>query len=333
MHRLSTLALSLFGGVSLCSAQPSLDPPAGPIEESGRFGTLIELSQETAPGDADSVFKVTEPGSYVLTGDVRVPPLRMGIEIASSGVTIDLNGYSIVGLSSLNTTGISVTRASEGDANFDALTIRNGLITSVNEAVRLAEDVFIPEVFSSTATNAQIEGLTIADCGSGITADGASIARCSITVDDAGIENLLGSVESCKVRIVDESGRRYGIRVEDGVVLNTTVEIRSTFGDNGTGFIVNGSSVSGCTAVTHGSFSTGFAYGTRGASVTNCVARRLSGSNTVGFNGDGVTTGCAAARYFIGFASTDGVVRGCAAIECTNDEDLANGVVSDGNNF
>jgi hypothetical protein len=52
------------------------------------------------PGDAPG-FPVTisRPGSYVLTSNLRVPDLsRNGIEITATNVTIDLNGFAIIGL-------------------------------------------------------------------------------------------------------------------------------------------------------------------------------------------------------------------------------------------
>ena len=40
-----------FACSAIAIAQPSLTPPPGPVSESSRFGTRIELTQATAPGD------------------------------------------------------------------------------------------------------------------------------------------------------------------------------------------------------------------------------------------------------------------------------------------
>ncbi|GAB4521119.1 MAG: hypothetical protein Tsb0013_24520 [Phycisphaerales bacterium] len=333
MPRLSHALLLAAFGASIVSAQPSLDPPAGPIGESGRFGTLIELSQASAPGDADSVFKITQPGSYILTGDINVNAGEIGIELASDDITLDLNGFTVRGNSLSGTVGIGVTPAEEGTSIISNVVIRNGSIRGVREGLLLDDLFFNFGLTNSTAELARVDGITIVDCGFGIEADGAEISNCSIRVTSEGIDNPTGSVSACDVLILGTINAAFGVRVSDGHVTDTRVEIRSGVPDSVEAFIVNSSVVRGCTALTRGNFSTGFAFGEQGATVTDCVAKRLSGSNTIGFNGDGVIANCTAVAYFIGFASNDGVIRGCAAIDCTTDQDVAGGVILRDNNF
>ncbi len=334
MHRAHTCALFLAAS-AVAFAQPSIDPPAGPIEESGRFGTLIELTQATAPGDSDSVFKISQPGSYVLTEDVVVPAFRIGIELASDDITLDLNGYAIRGETNSSNSGIALRPTSQGSLTLDNITVRNGIISGVEQAVRLEQFVlsFPNPSRKVVALNARIDGLTVDACTTGIEAEAAEISNCVIDVADAGIRNIFGSVTSSRVRVTERQSAGYGIRVNDGSVRDTSVEIETNYGDNAQAFDVDGSVVRGCIALTRGDLSTGFAYGTRGATVTDCLARRIGGNNTVGFNGDGVTSNSTAVGYFIGFACNDGLVRGCAAVDCTTDSDLAPGVTSADNSF
>lgn len=56
----------------------------------------IAISATNTPGDADSLFKITAPSSYHPTGSITG---RHGIEIVASGVTLDLNGFDLVGSS------------------------------------------------------------------------------------------------------------------------------------------------------------------------------------------------------------------------------------------
>lgn len=88
-----------------------LNPPAGPVASTGRttqevydklaaVAGRIELNQTTAPGDASAMFIITSPGSYYLSGHLSVPPGKSGIRVATHGVTVDLNGYGIVGQNS-----------------------------------------------------------------------------------------------------------------------------------------------------------------------------------------------------------------------------------------
>ena len=80
-----------------------LDPPSGPV--SPTMKTLVEVEPRIAVnaintlGDADSLFKITEPGSYYLAGNITGVFGKSGIEIAASDVTLDLNGFALIGVS------------------------------------------------------------------------------------------------------------------------------------------------------------------------------------------------------------------------------------------
>jgi hypothetical protein len=82
-----------------------LDPPAGVVSPTHK--TLTEVEPRTAinaantPGDADSLFKITQPGSYYLTGNITGVAGKHGIEIVASGVTLDLNGFDLVGVAGM----------------------------------------------------------------------------------------------------------------------------------------------------------------------------------------------------------------------------------------
>ncbi len=99
-----TVLLAVLCGAALTSslAAGPLTPPVGAVTSS--FKTLSEVEPRIAinatntPGDADSVFRITQPGSYYLTGSVTGQAGKKGIELAASGVTIDLNGFELVGV-------------------------------------------------------------------------------------------------------------------------------------------------------------------------------------------------------------------------------------------
>src|SRR3954470_4200181 len=97
--------------LSTVFAQGTLTPPGAPAPT---MKTLDQVEPRTpidathTPGDADSLFKITQPGSYYLTANVTGVPAKHGVEIAASGVTLDLNGFDLVGVpGSLD--GVSVT--------------------------------------------------------------------------------------------------------------------------------------------------------------------------------------------------------------------------------
>ncbi len=93
----AVIAFPAFGG--------PVSPPAGAVGSTGKTLTEVEpriaINATNTPGDADatpSTFKITQPGSYYLTGNITGESGKDGIEIASAGVTLDLNGFAVIGV-------------------------------------------------------------------------------------------------------------------------------------------------------------------------------------------------------------------------------------------
>ncbi|MBL8746124.1 MAG: right-handed parallel beta-helix repeat-containing protein [Phycisphaerae bacterium] len=120
----------LFVG-SLLIGSPALagdlTPPVGPVAPSHKTLTQVEprtpIGADTTPGDANSLFRIAQSGSYYLTGNITGQASFRGIEIASSNVTIDLNGYTMTGVP-LSLQGIAT------DGVRSNITIRNGVLLS-----------------------------------------------------------------------------------------------------------------------------------------------------------------------------------------------------------
>ncbi len=78
-----------------------LNPPAGPIASTAKTLNEVEpriaINSINTPGDADSVFRISQPGSYYLTGNVTGVAGKHGIAIASADVSIDLQGFTLIG--------------------------------------------------------------------------------------------------------------------------------------------------------------------------------------------------------------------------------------------
>ncbi len=79
-----------------------LNPPAGPVAPT--YKTLndveprIAVNATNTPGHISSTFRIAQAGSYYLTGNVIAPIGHSAvIEVASSGVTLDLGGFLISG--------------------------------------------------------------------------------------------------------------------------------------------------------------------------------------------------------------------------------------------
>lgn len=90
----------LLAGARTAQAGP-LNPPGGPVTSTGKTLTEVEprvaINATNTPGDAEYSFKITQPGSYYLTGDIIGVAGKNGINIAASHVTLDLNGFSVRG--------------------------------------------------------------------------------------------------------------------------------------------------------------------------------------------------------------------------------------------
>jgi hypothetical protein len=119
---LSAVAILITGAVLYAGP---LDPPAGPIEPTGKTTQevfdkaaaaepRIAINATNTPGDPDedpspSLFKISQPGSYYLTANIIGEASKHGIEIASDNVTLDLNGFNVSGAGVAALSGISDT--------------------------------------------------------------------------------------------------------------------------------------------------------------------------------------------------------------------------------
>ena len=147
-----------------------LNPPAGPVAPTGKtIGEVeprIAVNAQNTPGDGSSVFRITQPGSYYLTGNINGQPGRHGITITSDHVTLDLMGYTLLGESnSLN--GVNIPSFRIG------VVIRNGIVSEWGQSGIFAgiDNGAIQNIYASNnrAWGIQVTdgsfGVTITDCG------------------------------------------------------------------------------------------------------------------------------------------------------------------------
>jgi hypothetical protein len=96
----------------------------------------VNINQATVMAAGGFPYHITQPGSYKLSGNLIVPADTEGINITTDNVTLDLNGFSIIGPE--RCTGLPVTSCS-GSPNFgtgvngraDYITVKNGSIVGM----------------------------------------------------------------------------------------------------------------------------------------------------------------------------------------------------------
>lgn len=307
-----TVILGVIVAASTAFAQPSLTPPTGAITESGRFSAQIELSDTTTQGDTNSVFRIDQPGSYVLTSNLDVPDATIGIKIASSNVTIDLNGFTILGPDTTNlSVGISVRSASEFDGEITGVTVENGFISRCDTGVLLQSSTIFP-LASSVANESVIRNVTVIGSGAAISVADAQVIGCNVDARFSGISGQQVTILDCTV----VSGGN-GISITRGLV--SRCDVRLT--DAGGGFGIrygSGSASDSVVFLTDTNNSIGFG-GTGHVGQSRVIQiGSLSGSN-VGIESNGIVERCSAIGPSVGFRATGAgtVIRDCTARDTT----------------
>ena len=267
---LSTLNAQL----STVSAQGSLTPTGAPQPT---MKTLSEIEPRKAiaqPAQGPGAFPIVihQPGSYYLAGEITGVAGQSGIVISTNNVTLDLNGFALVG----NGSGSGV----EIGGGLQGVSVRNGLIRA-----------WAVGVSASTASGLRFTDLVVANnASSGILGGNDSIvSQCSARQNgDRGIQISAGIVSHCTA-----SSNNIGITVSDGSVINSSAR------GNTTGIVA----IRGLVENSVGSANTGDGIFVSGGKVLNCIARSNTGDgiealaesivsgNVCSFNGAGAATG------------------------------------------
>ena len=172
----------LFAIPASLLAQGPLAPPGAPAPT---MKTLQQIEPRTAITSAP--YTISSSGSYYLTTNITVSS-GSAITIATNGVTLDLNGFTITGTGSANT-GILLASAV---GNTD-ITILNGHITGG------LFQTFVNGISYSGPTpfNVHVSGVSVSQCGG----YGIYLGTQNSTVVDACTVWVVGSygLEACTV--------------------------------------------------------------------------------------------------------------------------------------
>jgi parallel beta-helix repeat protein len=186
--------------------------------------TLDQVEPRTAI--TSMPYTITQPGSYFLTGNLTGAGGSGGILIRTNNVTLDLNGFSVIGTPG-DTEGIRVTSASR------YVVVRNGsilswpstalLLGSLSDSQCVAEDLFIKasSFYAVSAAGARLERCTVeGGTGYGIYADYSMLVECRVRGAAVGIRAGNGRVTSCDVLNCSSNG----YEVSDSLVESCSAE-------------------------------------------------------------------------------------------------------------
>ncbi len=218
----------------------------------------IPINALNTPGDAGSVFRITQPGSYYLEGNLVGEPGKHGIQVEASQVTLDLMGFSLLGGN-----GSSSALFAQG-VPLSGVTIRRGFIRDWGQdGISFAE-----------RADVRVEDVTVAEVGRyGIlVGNRAAVERCTVTAaTEAGIVTREASrVVGCTVSLFGaQSGIQVGGRSQ---VVDCSVESGASIGIFLFG---NGASAIDCTVF-------GVLEGIRSAGPATVAGCRIAGTHFAG---------------------------------------------------
>lgn len=323
----------VWAGAMGAGAGP-LDPPAGAIAPT--YKTLAEVEARTAinaantPGDADSVFKITQPGSYYLTGNITggAAGKQIGIEVTAGNVTIDLNGFVIDGVGQLKT-GVYLSGA--------IATLRNGSIRNltagrgvwINNSGAIVEDVRASDTagpgFQVDGDHATLRRVTAIYALVGVEASVADFLKVEDSTFgncfDAGIRAGTGAtIDRTTVNATTSAlAPSVGIRVGPTSVVRDCKVWTNEPGTATRGIDVAFSSrVNGCVVKTNGTASTGIYVSGAGVTIAECT---ITGNSSTG---DGVYLQSNTLRTRVDNNSFDGLATGVNVNGTTNNAIVRN---------
>lgn len=308
-------ALFFCGVLSIQARGGDLNPPPGPIAPTMK--TLVEVepriavNEQNTPGDALAIFRITQPGSYYLTGNVVGVVGKNGIAIDAEGVTLDLNGFVVRGVGgSLNgvagvPNSFSISNGTVRDWGQSGLFLGSNVLVSSIRAVSnghrgiSAGDGVVIE--SSVARLNGQEGIRIGGF--------SSISNCNALENQGhGFWVGTGSVVNNSVAQFNGNG---GFRAE----FNTSFLNCSASENGGNGFhLLFGGIAMNCTSL--GSVQNGFRLGGGNNSLVSCVSRGSTqfGITSASAQGD-MIVGCTVLGNNAGGIQVEArsVVRDCRA--------------------
>lgn len=277
-------------------AQGVLTPPGAPapvMKSLDQIEPRTIVNAANTPGDVSDVFIITNSGSYYLATNVIGVGGKNGILINANNVTLDLNGYALLGTpSSLDGVEVGLSLAN--------IIVRNGTISGWGGTGMDGYSQGYPR-------NIVYEKLVIAGNAWGIYAEADSTIRdCEVRNNTQdGIASVGSLVTGCIAR--DNSG--HGINVYNSTVRSCSIQF------NATGILADHSTVADCDIIQNSA--NGIILGSVCQVLNNRIADNIGSGSAITING--------ALNYIAGNAilnNSFGLVGNAAG--CTNNCILQN---------
>ena len=181
---------------------------------------------------------IDQPGSYVLTSNLEVTPGAIGILILSDDVTLDMNGFAIIGdkLGGNNSHGIDARLRRN-------INIKNGTVRNFFSAGVAINQTAAP---NASGRNSIIENVRVSGNGMGIVANYCIVKDCVASENNAdGIYVCSGSVINCQAYSNGTEDVLYygGITAYNSTVVHCTSNFNKSLG-----IYAANSNIIGCTA-------------------------------------------------------------------------------------
>lgn len=265
-----------------CLAQGSLSPSGSPAPTMKSLDQLDAKLEKRTPITA-LPFNITTSGSFYLTTTLTGQPGTNGITISADNVTIDLNGFSIVGvggsLNGIQVIGLNGHRnlaihngsvCQWGNDGIDVSDADNGEYKDLRVSQNGAHGLFIG------AQSLLLNCIVQSNSSSGIRAGaGSQVLSCIASVNGtAGIENYRFNSDNA-VTLIKGCGAHGNIG--SGIQGNANIIDNQCVGNTGSGILLNGTA-----GRVEGNYVRLNAYGifSTVSSSTNVVIRNFAIGNT-----------------------------------------------------